>query len=59
MHWCRHNCTGEWNISDFANESHALKHEQNWGLVGISHTNMYSFEFSDEKDFILFNLKFK
>lgn len=52
MDWCREHCNGNWSINDIGATS--LKDNQYKNFV-----NNYQFQFSDSRDLITFNLKFK
>lgn len=51
MDWCRTNCSSNWHIN-----------EVNPGLYAYEMSNLvnnYVFEFENEKDLVIFNLKWK
>lgn len=50
MTWCRQNCTREWYLRDYTWRTPDKTEDTEF---------MYIFEFVDEKDFLLFNLRWK
>jgi restriction endonuclease S subunit len=52
MDWCREHCSGNWTISD---SSATCNHNNMYS----NFVNNYHFEFSDVRDLVTFNLKFK
>lgn len=48
MDWCKQHCHGEWHLNYVGHQD-----------SDVERKNVYEFDFTDERDFITFNLKYK
>lgn len=53
MDWCREHCQGNWTINDCMAQTTYTDNMYN------KYVNNYQFQFSDVRDLVTFNLKFK
>lgn len=51
MDWCREHCGGSWSITDCSDVFYQSTYS--------NFVNNYQFKFSDSRDLVTFNLKFK